>query len=278
MPVAIIIISVLAVLAVIIAINNKNIGITEYDVRSSKINSPLVILHISDFHNCKFGRDQHRLLDKVRSKGPDIIVITGDFIDSRNTRVSVSSELADAISGYAPVYYVNGNHESRVPESYEVLKKHMLRSGITVLENSCCEITVKGNMITVFGISDPDFRYGEPVRNVISEELDGLDTDRSGYRILLSHRPETSDIYSRYGYDMVLCGHAHGGQIRIPFIGGVFSPGQGFFPKYSEGISDHGGMKMIVSRGLGNTSHLVRINNNPELVCIHLLPEDAANS
>lgn len=234
----------------------------------------VTIAHISDLHNTEFGQQQERLLQKLVEAAPDLIAITGDLLDSYHPNITVAMEFINGAIAIAPVYYVTGNHESRLPELYAQLREQMESAGVVVLDNKAVTLEYGSSIIRVLGVDDPTFsaesdQY-EDNEQVISAQLDVLLDDQSAYTILLSHRPELFDVYHEAGIDLVLCGHAHGGQVRLPFIGALFAPNQGFFPEYTAGLYRQGDTQMVVSRGLGNSSFPIRINNPPELVVITL--------
>lgn len=249
---------------VLIAVMNKAVTLTEISVESEKIPesfSGLRIAQISDLHNCLFGEENEKLLNVLSEAEPDIIVMTGDIIDSYKTDVDVSIAFVREAVKIAPCLYVMGNHENRVPEDYKKLRAAMTEAGVEVLENKSYTLEKEGESITFIGLCD--FVYDSPH---LLPTLKELSEEAEGYRIVLSHKPDFFDDYVRGGADLVFCGHAHGGQIRIPWIGGVIAPGQGLFPEYYEGIHQKEDTFMIVSRGLGNSLSLFRINNRPEVV------------
>lgn len=228
------------------------------------------IVQISDLHNKNFNG---RLTRKIQELNPDIIVITGDIIDSYHTRTRISVDFIEKIRSVAPIYYVTGNHERRIDE-FPGFKDEIKKIGVNVLENEIAFIERSGDEICLTGVDDITF-FGSSLmdesRIAFSQKLVELNT-RSGEKtnILLSHRPELFDLYAEAGYDLVFSGHAHGGQIRLPFVGGILSPGQGLFPEYSEGIHKNGKTEMIVSRGLGNSLFPFRIFNRPEIIVCDL--------
>ena len=231
-----------------------------------------IIAQISDLHNKNFGKQQGRLMSKLVETQPDIIVITGDMIDSRRTDVEPALDFARQAVKLAPVYYVSGNHEARVRE-YEDLKMGLAEAGVVILENQNVQITREGESITLMGIDDPSFQedylFGDS-ESVARQAIDDLQNESEGYTILLSHRPELFDLYVDTGMDLVFSGHAHGGQFRLPFIGGIVAPNQGFFPKFDEGRFTEENTTMIVSRGVGNSIIPIRFNNRPEIVLVTL--------
>ena len=229
----------------------------------------VTIAHISDLHNTEFGQQQERLLQKLVEAAPDLIAITGDLLDSYHPNITVAMEFINGAIAIAPVYYVTGNHESRLPELYAQLREQMESAGVVVLDNKAVTLEYGSSIIRVLGVDDPTFsaesdQY-EDNEQVISAQLDVLLDDQSAYTILLSHRPELFDVYHEAGIDLVF-----GGQVRLPFIGALFAPNQGFFPEYTAGLYRQGDTQMVVSRGLGNSSFPIRINNPPELVVITL--------
>lgn len=229
------------------------------------------IAQVSDLHNAEFGDGNQRLLDMLREAEPDMIAITGDLIDSRKTNIAVALAFAEEAVRIAPCYYVSGNHEARVPE-YRELKAGLEAAGVTVLDDARVEIEISGKSITVIGVNDPSFHadYLTSDAAVMDRKLSELSSEDASFTILLSHRPELFDTYAAHDMDLVLTGHAHGGQFRLPLIGGLIAPNQGLFPKYDDGLYSEGNTNMIVSRGLGNSIIPFRFNNRPEVVLIEL--------
>ena len=255
--------------------DNTKIELAEYNVISSKVPEPFVcfeIAQVSDLHNAEFGKGNSDLLALLSEVEPHVIVLTGDLIDSRQTDIEIALDFAGKATQIAPVYYVAGNHEARVPV-YEELKMGLKDAGVTVLENQKVQITRDGESITLMGIQDPSFRtnylFGD-AESVSRQALSELQNESDGFTVLLSHRPELFGVYVDTGIDLVFSGHAHGGQFRLPFIGGLVAPNQGFFPKYDAGRFDEDNTTMIVSRGVGNSIIPLRINNPPELVVVEL--------
>jgi predicted MPP superfamily phosphohydrolase len=234
----------------------------------------LKIAHISDFHNAKLKNSNACLVDMIRDAKPDIIAITGDLVDSRHTDVDVSIDLARELVKIAPCYYVPGNHESRIENEYNTLKQALTDFGVTILCDSKTTLEKNGQTFTIIGIEDPMFVIEkdsvESTCEVIRGKLEPLSKGNEGYTILLSHRPEAFEEYVSAGVDLALTGHAHGGQMQIPFVGGLIAPNQGFFPKYSEGLHQKDKTSMVISRGIGNSLCPLRVNNRPELILIEL--------
>lgn len=229
------------------------------------------IAQVSDLHNAEFGGGNQRLLDMLREAEPDMIAITGDLIDSRKTNIAVALAFAEEAVRIAPCYYVSGNHEARVPE-YRELKAGLEAAGVTVLDDARVEIEISGKSITIIGVNDPSFLadYLTSDAAVMDRKLSELSSEDASFTILLSHRPELFDTYAVHDMDLVLTGHAHGGQFRLLLIGGLIAPNQGLFPKYDDGLYSEENTNMIVSRGLGNSIIPFRFNNRPEVVLIEL--------
>lgn len=266
---------VLILLIVWIAWGNTALEVLEFVVSSEKLPesfSGYRIAQISDLHNAQFGEENSQLLELLESTDPDCIVLTGDLVDSRRMDVKVAVSFGEQAVKIAPVYYVNGNHESRI-EEYEDLKAGLEKAGVTVLENQVVPLERSGQQIYLAGVNDPnfqtDFLFDEP-EQVLRWELDQVTPEKDEYWILLSHRPEYFDLYREYGVDLVFTGHAHGGQFRLPFVGGIAAPGQGLFPKYDDGLYTEAGTSMLVSRGVGNSLFPFRVNNRPEIVVAEL--------
>ena len=223
------------------------------------------ILQVADLQNKTFGENQEPLLRKIQQSAPDIIVLTGDLLDRNKTDVDAAMNFIEEIMNIAPVYFVSGNHEHQSGE-WERLSDEMVQAGVTILNNGKSVIQKNGDTITVLGLSDKSVNrhYDKMLHTLMSGQEDS-------FNILLSHRPELFETYAVEGVDLVFTGHAHGGQIRIPFLHqGIFAPHQGFFPKYTEGMHEKNGTVMVVSRGLGNSTFPFRIFNRPELVEVTL--------
>lgn len=227
------------------------------------------IAHISDFHNRK---KYEKILDCLKKSEADIIVITGDFIDSRKTKTQISLGFAKELVKIAPCYYVMGNHESRLKEIYPDFENELKKIGFCVLRNEASKIEKNGKHITLVGIDDPRLSYNKESAKkacqVIADQLSKIEYD--GYTVLLSHRPEAFLEYVNAKIDLALTGHAHGGQIILPLIGGIIAPNQGLFPKYYRGLYTKDETRMLVNRGLGNSLFPFRFNNRPEIAIIEL--------
>lgn len=217
------------------------------------------IAQISDLHNAQFGKDNERLLDILAQCRPDIIVLTGDLFDSNHPDLEVAALFAANAARIAPTYYVTGNHEGFARKEYAQLKPNLTEAGVHVLENRIVQLERSGETLSLVGLHDNWFTD-------VPETVSALVPSAGECTVLLAHRPEFADSYAEAGADLVLSGHVHGGQFRLPFIGGLLSPGIGFFPEYDSGLYKIGDTQLIVSRGLGNSRIPFRFNNRPEIV------------
>ena len=254
---------------------NIALEVNEYEIVSDRIPEAFAgfrIAQVSDLHNKEVGAGYGQLLTLLSQINPDIIVVTGDLIDSRQTDLDIALEFAWQAGKIARVYYVSGNHEARVHE-YEDLKIGLVKAGVVILENQKVQITREGESITIMGIDDPSFQedylFGDS-ESVARQAIENLQNESDEYTILLSHRPELYDLYVETEMDLVFSGHAHGGQFRLPFVDGLVAPNQGFFPKYDAGQFTEENTTMIVSRGVGNSIIPIRFNNRPEIVLVTL--------
>lgn len=221
----------------------------------------LRIVHLSDLHGKEFGKDNEKLLQRVAELEPDLIAITGDLID-QESQLEMVPALAEGLSAIAPTYYVTGNHEwavRRVNELKELLTQH----GVRVLTNSYQVWEKDGATFAVAGVDDPNGPWDQKTGDELREEID------ADLVLLLAHR-NTVEEYAGWGYDLVLCGHGHGGIFRIPLLNiGVFGTNREFFPKYAGGLYEmEGGGSCFVSRGLGSNTvpfHAFRLFDRPDL-------------
>lgn len=253
---------------------NTSLTITAHEISSEKIPQNFdgyEIMQISDLHNVKSSKLTGDLISRIKENSPDIAVITGDTIDSRHTDTEAALDVVRRISEVCPVYYVAGNHEARIDE-YETFAEDLAGMGVHILSNGAEQIKIGDESINIVGIDDPDFAHEFGVEDsvIAASFLEGIEYDKGNYTVLLSHRPELIDAYSQAGVDLVFSGHAHGGQIRLPFVGGLIAPDQGLLPEYTSGAYEKGNTVMVVSRGIGNSIFPLRINNRPELVSVTL--------
>lgn len=255
---------------------NNSIVTSTYTIKSDKLPNNFngyKIVQLSDLHSKSFGNDQSDLVKKVKEIEPDLIVFTGDLIDSDRYEEKPSLVLMERLVQIAPVYYVTGNHEWWSGK-FNTLEEKLKSIGVQVMRNTAKEIAIGTEKIQLIGIDDPanvDESYAEVAKmeENITNSIKGID-EETNYQILLSHRPERFPLYTEYGFDVVFSGHAHGGQFRIPFVGGLIAPDQGLFPKYTSGKYKSDNTTMIVNRGLGNSIIPFRIFNRPEIVVVIL--------
>ena len=266
--------TILLALIIWTAWGNTALELNRYTISSDRLPEAFDgyrIVHVSDLHNTEMGKDNEKLLDMLWEADPDIIAITGDIIDSRNTDIDVALQFTKTAMEIAPCYYVTGNHEARVSE-YDELKEGMIELGVVVLEDGRIELEQSKETITLLGVNDPSFQtdylFGDSETVMQSKLQDIIKEDT--YTILLSHRPELFEVYTESKVDLVLSGHAHGGQFRLPFVGGLVAPNQGLFPKYDAGLYTEENTNMIVSKGIGNSILPFRFNNRPEVILIEL--------
>ena len=254
--------ALLCILAGYILWGNSAVTVTEIPVTLADLPeafSGYRIAQISDLHNTQFGEDNELLLDKLAGCRPDIIVLTGDLFDCNRTDVDVAARFAADAARMAPTYYVTGNHEAYALSAYKQLKTALNDAGIHVLENKIATLEQGGQTVSLMGIHDPGFTS-------VEDSLTELAPQAGDCSILLAHRPELVDYYAGAGVDLVFSGHAHGGQFRLPFLGGILAPGQGILPEYDSGLYQVENTQLIVSRGLGNSRFPFRFNNRPEII------------
>ena len=261
-------------LGMLIIYDNFKIDITEYTVENATLPKSFdnfKIIHISDLHNTEFGKDNEKLLRIIKEQEPDAVFVTGDTIDGFYTNIQIPINLFKEILKICDVYFVVGNHESRVNTNIHTEFIDTLSEiGVIVLKDDSAYIEKDGERIQVIGLKDAsDYKidYSEDYTEKITETINILD-DKNTFSILLSHHPELFPEYKNTDIDLVFSGHAHGGQFRLPFIGGIIAPEQGLFPEYDAGVFTENNTTMVVSRGLGNSIIPVRINNSPEVVVV----------
>lgn len=247
--------------ALFLAFGNNVLSTARYRLEISGLKREVKVVQISDLHGKPFGKDSVRLVGKVASERPDFIAVTGDIIHrytKKNIRVAL--RLVSALAEIAPVLYIAGNHELR-NKGYRFFRKDLIEAGARVLDDcplNICDLTVVGLKCS----------------SLKNDKITAVTPKEEGVKILLAHMPHFIEKYASAGYDLVLTGHAHGGQWRIPFTRrGIYAPGQGLFPKYTEGVHTCGKTRMIISRGLGNSEFPIRLFNRPEIVTVELVPK-----
>lgn len=240
--------------------NNSWLKTTYYDIQTDKIDGGKVIVHLSDLHGKSFGRGNARLINRIKKISPDFIAVTGDIIHNyseKNKRVALCT--ASALCAVAPVIYVSGNHEMR-NKGYRFFRRDLMEAGVTVLDD--CTADICG--LTVVGLNCASQKNGK-----IFKLCDGLKGGK--FKLLLAHKPQFLEEYSKSGVDLILSGHAHGGQWRIPFTSvGFYSPGQGLLPRMTSGVHACGNTNEVISRGLGNSQCPLRLFNRPEVVVVRI--------
>lgn len=242
---------------------------TDYTIASERLPREFdgfVIAQVADLHNAEYDEGNQKLLSMLKEAKPDIIVLTGDTIDAQTPNVPVVLAFLEQAVQIAPCYFVTGNHECALNrmEYYEI-EAQIREIGVEILRAEAVTLERGGAQITLLGVDDENFdgtlHSSEQLR-----ELAGTD----GYTILLSHRPEYFWRYAEAQIDLTFSGHAHGGQFRLPLIGGLYAPGQGVLPEYDCGVYTYKNANMVVSRGIGQSSFPLRFNNRPELVIVTL--------
>lgn len=237
---------------------NTTVGLTEYSLKEDALPAAFHnyrIAHVSDLHNSWLWE---KAIAQIKRAKPDIICITGDLVDSSRTNVQLALEFAAQAVQIAPCYYAPGNHERRLEtEVYEQLIQGLQKLGVIVLHDESILLAKEDGQIRLSGLGwDPN-------------EAAAF-TDFDGYDLLLAHHPEFFDIYAQAAFDLVLSGHIHGGQFRLPFVGGLYAPNQGFLPEYDAGHYTKGNTDMFINRGIGNSSFPIRFNNRPEVIILTL--------
>ena len=239
---------------------NVTFTVTHYVYQSEAIPDSmdgLRIAQVSDLHNTRYGRGNRDLLHALREAAPDAIMVTGDIIDSTFTNTAIALEFLKQAVQIAPVYYCTGNHEHRLSDTeLQEFLEDIRKTGVTVLDNKA----VPFREATLVGVCDRNADDG-----TTEALLNAVQTD---FVILLAHKPHYFEHYALA--DLTLSGHAHGGQIRLPLLGGLFAPGQGALPNYTEGFYTKENATMLVSRGLGNSHRIPRLFNRAELVILEL--------
>lgn len=247
---------------------NKGLVVTQYEYASEKVASELngyKIVQVSDLHNATFGAKNKKLLKLIKDQKPDMIVVTGDVIDSSFTNIGTAVEFVKGAVEIAPVYYVTGNHEEWIDANEkESLLKQMEQVGAQILDNKSILLGDEEAGFWLVGLAEVS------LQNLKLMEMTRERDMEKELVVLLAHEPQYIKHYSSANVDLIFSGHAHGGQFRLPFIGGIVAPDQGLFPEYTEGVHKEGKSTMIISRGLGNSVIPIRLFNRPEIVCVEL--------
>lgn len=256
----------------------QGLVVKSYVLETKLVNAPVRMVVIADLHSTIYGKNQKNLVKKIEKEQPDIIMLVGDIADDIVPHDG-TKQLLRSIAPKYPCYYVTGNHEYLSCEAQQI-KEWIADLGVNVLSNQSEIITINNQKIQISGIDDPDlflsdeewfYSFGQAPKKWV-EKLDELNNEvaSDAYSILLTHRPELTQHYKNTSFDLILSGHAHGGQVRVPFIlNGLYAPNQSLFPDYAGGEYDLNGTKMIVSRGLIK-NELPRVFNPPELVVVDI--------
>lgn len=247
------------------------VPVTEHITISSggRVKEPVKLALVTDLHSGYYGKNESELVNMIDKEKPDAILMSGDIFDDRlsmdNARI-----FCEQIAGKCPCFYVTGNHELWSPNEHRI-NEYLRSIGITVLEGTAETLTINGSVISICGVDDPTYMTDAEWQAQLTSAESAASPDN--YKVLLSHRPERTKTYEAYNFDLIVCGHAHGGQWRIPFTQmGLYAPNQGRFPRYVDGLYElANGSKMIVSRGLARERMpYPRFFNHPEIVIITL--------
>ncbi len=273
---AIVAILILIIIATFLYYENNKLDITKYELNSNDIVNPVKMVQLSDLHS----KPAKNVLKTVKKLKPDIIFVTGDYINDHEKNKEKMLSYGKELVKTAPVFYITGNHERRLG-NFDELMSELKGIGFTVLLDKSDDIVINGNKINILGLDENQagfddykarkngtFKYKD--ESLLFKEL----SEKSGYKVVLSHYPEnfkavSENDYSQYDFDIQLSGHAHGGQFILPLIGPVFSPGQGIRPKYAKGSFGER-PKLIISRGIGNAEFPFRLFNHPEINVIDI--------
>jgi predicted MPP superfamily phosphohydrolase len=261
-------------LAVLPLALDSRLLIRTYTLETEKISSPVRIALVTDLHSCRYGEGQVELLDAIHTQKPDVILLGGDIFDDEIDDTYTEVFLA-GIAGKYPIFYVTGNHEWwSGAEAFGTKMAILEKYGIPVLSQESVTLNIRGEKITICGVDDPESYLLDSAALHYDARLDQVLTEAAEeqYTVLLAHRPEYFPSYAARDFDLTLCGHAHGGQWRIPYVlNGLIAPNQGLFPQYAGGLYEKNGTTMIVSRGLAReTTWVPRIFNRPELVIVEI--------
>lgn len=256
---ALIVCGVLVVLYLLCFLENRRLVVARQTIAHAKATGTFTVMQVSDLHDLRFGKKQARLLGAIRAEKPDIIVITGDLFNRRNKRAyrNAFAFVTEAVR-IAPTYFAEGNHECALGETGERFIERIRSMGVRVLRDEYADLP----QCRLIGLR----QYAPP------ETLSAM-LDAQRLNLVLAHRPERFPLYAETGADIVLSGHAHGGQIRL-FGRGLYAPQQGFFPRYTAGIYRIGASVLYVSRGLGNTIPIPRVFDTPELNRLVIEPKE----
>lgn len=251
--------------------------VTNYSVPAEQFTAPVRIVHLSDLHSHTFGKDNASLAEAVSRQQPDLIVMTGDMLDRSDTTPEVICNLIRSLQDVAPVYYCYGNHEKAwMSHNSANLTPLLSEAGAVVLDTAFTDITVNGQILRIGGFHGY-YRYWGMLETTGEEPAFADDFESTDcFKLLLDHIPTGWVDWGKIDelpVDLVLSGHYHGGQIRLPLLGGLYAPYMGFFPDYTEGLYAGKTATAIISAGLGSSPGIPRINNLPQIVVVDLIPK-----
>lgn len=261
-------IAILIIFICVFIICDMRLKLVRYSIKTYKVKDKIRLALVTDLHSCRYGDAQGRLISAIKAESPDAVVMSGDIFDDELTDVEAWHFVNKAVD-IAPCYYVTGNHELRRSDAEELFEQ-IEAKGVTVLHGNNSELSVGASKIRICGAEDPEVIGVAAMEQQVESACDSGALEE--FSVLLAHRPDLIEMYSRHNVDLALCGHAHGGQWRIPgILNGTFAPNQGIFPKLAGGFYEYENSEMIVSRGLARESTMIpRIFNRPELVIVDI--------
>lgn len=267
---ALIILALIAAAAAFLIKDSRyDLEISRYEVKSQKLPESFdgfKIVQLSDLHGAEFGEDGMGLVEKVKELEPDIIALTGDFVTDEGDLAAVE-KLAARLTELCPVYFISGNHEFGSGLAVKV-RNILERAGVKYLSNEYLTISRGEDGILLGGVEDP-LAYADMLSpDELAQKMNDAAPD--AFKILLGHRNYWMTEYPELPVDLIFCGHAHGGLIRIPGVGGLIGTDRRLFPDFDAGEYNNGRYTLIVSRGLGNSVSIPRVFNRPEIVCVEL--------
>ncbi len=267
--------------------SNNRLQVTHLNFKDDKLNGNVKIIHISDLHQKSFGRDNSVLLNRMKNEKPDLIFVTGDLVSFSDENMKILDDdseeryyhnlqyVIDVLKDFvkiSPVYFSLGNHE-KVFEKFDLCMENFKRVvenlGVVLLINEIDVANIRGSQINILGVENSYYQ------DIKVNDLIKQFQKKQGLKIILDHYPTNFALngkfsYANYDVDYVFSGHEHGGQVRLPFVGGLVSHEEGFFPRYSEGVHTKNGTTLIISRGLGNSSVPIRLFNRPQLIVVDI--------
>ena len=270
--IACVVLLIIALLFLFVYYQDNHLVVSEYTYANNDIQTEFDgyrIVQLSDLHDKQFGQSQETLISYIHDINPDAIFLTGDFVTAKS--IVHTEELVRELSSKYEMFFVPGNHEAGYVK-YADLKEVLSENQVHILENEVVSIAKGNSSINVVGLLDTSFYKRSAAMNaaIMDETVQTLTENLEGATLLLAHRPEYINTYSKHNINLVFSGHAHGGQFILPFVGSVYAPGQGLFPKLTQGKHDKNGTTLIISRGLGNLAPVPRLFNYPEIVVVTL--------